>query len=199
MSYPCPQCGGRYTQSIAMMYSDNTRRWRDFRGRNHSSQSDLAARYSPPQRRGTRGPTILLALIGTALLSVLYLVSIVVEPQVSNFQSQTLAKSSHPSLFHPRHKAHNAKPESVPLQQQQPAVIMNVPDPSSQFPTRYILLFSAALLSISAFPIWSIRRTDRYNRTVWAAEIERWNALFLCKACGQVFVLHNEAAGSTRY
>jgi len=69
MAYPCPQCNDQSTQRISLMYDLNTRRWKDHLGRAHSSQSDLASKYSPPQPRGYfwRGLAVFfLSLLGSA-------------------------------------------------------------------------------------------------------------------------------------
>jgi hypothetical protein len=36
--------------------------------------------------------------------------------------------------------------------------------------------------------VWSILKTKKYNATVWESAIQLWNASFLCKSCGRLFL-----------
>jgi len=67
MSYPCPRCHDRNTQKLSLMYESNTRRWRDFHGRDQISQSDLTKKYAPPEPEDTPGSLLLLAILSLIL------------------------------------------------------------------------------------------------------------------------------------
>jgi type I restriction enzyme, R subunit len=43
------------------------------------------------------------------------------------------------------------------------------------------------VLAYVAAAIRSIRRANKYNRTVWQQEMLRWRSSFLCRACGCMF------------
>jgi len=134
MSYACPQCSGQNTQSVALMYSEDTRRWKSSWWRKGASQSDLAAMHAPPQRRGTTGRTVLLVVVSLLLVGQL--------AQVLTFRSSAVQ------------------------------LLVAVP---------FFSLLVGAL-------VWSIRKAKKYNATVWEPGIQLWNASFLCKSCGRLFL-----------
>jgi hypothetical protein len=136
MSYACPQCSGEHTQRVALMYSEDTRRWTGSNGRRRkgSNQSDLAAMHAPPQRRGTIGRTILLIVVSLFLVGQM--------AQVLTLRSSAVQ------------------------------ILVAVP-------------FFSVLVGVL---IWSILKTKKYNATVWEPAIQLWNASFLCKSCGRLFL-----------
>jgi hypothetical protein len=189
MSYPCPQCSSKYTQRVQLMYSDNTRRSTGFRGERSLSQTDLAVRHAPPKRRSTLGRKILVVLLfGIVLVGVIQLRG---NPPNLAKQSPMLAQVQQmPTLRSPDRK-HRAKQILAPRQQP-----INPPHVESQSETQApktnrsegTLLTISLYSLVIVFLIWSIRRTNRYNTTVWEPAIQFWNASFLCKACGHVFL-----------
>lgn len=34
---------------------------------------------------------------------------------------------------------------------------------------------------------WAVSNPARYNRTVWASQMQEWHSMWICKACGQLF------------
>jgi hypothetical protein len=59
MSYPCPECHDRYTQSLPMVYNSGISTWTSQRGLASGSQTVLSSMTSPPSQR--RYPRSLLA------------------------------------------------------------------------------------------------------------------------------------------
>lgn len=122
MSYPCPKCNDHGTQSVPMLYESGTRR----ASKGGSSQSDLAARLAPPQKRRVWPRLLLLLVMPAAGVAITDIFGSVLAPLL-------------------------------------------------------ILSLVAAIFS------WALMGPSRYNKTVWAGEMQEWRSLWICKACGQLF------------
>ena len=198
MSYPCPQCSGRYTQSVSMMYSEHTRRWSGGRGRGGSSQTDLAAEHSPPQSRSTVGRTILVVLLCVVLFQCLSVFSL----NAANLQkpqpAQTVVQAQEKPVAPSRGRAHKGRQKVAAVEPSiAPAGVEPQPDPQAVKAAihRLLPILGLACLAIVALLVLlslSIGKTKRYNTSVWGPAMQLWNASFLCKACGHVFIPENE-------
>jgi hypothetical protein len=190
MSYRCPQCASGYSKKISLMYSAETRRWSGYR-RGGTSQTDLAAMYSPPQSRSSFGRKVLVGILCYLMLAMGGIVSRAFSSRAVATPTLQVAQNPQPVVAHLFRKGRKARHE-LAAAQALTAPVEVAPAPQTPESKRDLLFQMTGVFAIGGSLIvvllWSIRRTNHYNRTVWEPASQLWHSSFICKACGEVFV-----------
>lgn len=197
MSYPCPQCHDRYTRSLPMTHQSGISTWTSQRGLASGSQTVLSIMTSPPGQRGTLGAYLLLILTMLPVAGLLLVAGIVrsntsvsrqVHPAALIIDGPTAR--SHPLTRGVARRIPHAMPTRPVTPDTPPVPTLHPPDSLGNRLVGYafgaFLILGWGALVVAA--IRSIRSTNRYNRTVWPQEMQRWRSSFLCRACGSVFI-----------
>lgn len=174
MSFACPRCGGRNTQSLPMVYGTGTytRNWRSSSGYSGStvSQSIVSGLANPPVQMSVARPVILFVLLwlfmGTAVYTLLILPANR-PPEVHH--AEIIDGRTHRVI----HRA--TAPVSSPASQK------NAAESVLLGPAVFTLCFSVIL-------VLRIIRANRFNSNHYPLQFLEWQSSFLCKACGTRFL-----------
>jgi hypothetical protein len=197
MSYPCPQCHDRYTRSLPMVHNSGISNWTSQRGLASGSQTVLSRMTSPPGPRGARGAYLLLLVTMLPIAGLLFVAGIVrsnasvgrqVNPAAPIIDGPTAR--SHPLRRGVARRIPHAAPTRPTTPNTPPVPALHPPDSLGNRLVGYafcaLLILGWGALVVAA--IRRIRNTNKYNRTVWPQEMQRWRSSFLCRACGFVFI-----------
>jgi hypothetical protein len=194
MSYPCPRCHDRYTRSLPMVHQSGISTWTSQRGLARGSQTVLSRMTSPPGPRDTLGASLLLILTMLPIAIGLLVAGVAIS-------NTSVSQRLHPApiIDGPNVRSHpltRGAARRIPhVAPTQPVTPNTAPVHVSVLPVRdtpMVYVFGAFFIlgwaALVAAAIRSIRRANKYNRTVWQREMQQWRSSFLCRACGYVFI-----------
>lgn len=172
VAFPCPHCGDRNTQSLAMVHESGTyvRNWRSRSGYFGTtvSQSLVGMSATPPRKRRVWLP-LFLFLFTTLWFGWIFVLVLqgTLESQSSSHSTAIIVDGKH-------------GPQQSPAQ-------ANPGRPSILERLESILVVTGMNVLIEGPLLWWLFRNLRFNRQVFPRLLETWQSQFMCRQCGLVF------------
>ena len=196
MAFPCPRCGDRYTQRLPLVHASGVWQgtWSNgLRGGTRTSQNALSMLASPPKRK----PVILLAsaVLFMALYLAVTLAAFVAPHRLHAAAISALASSAQPARtpaavlpHHGRHHAHT--PPLAPIPQFTASAVTNRQAHAPEWATDWksAAAFEVVPLALLSMMLALLTSRLRYNHRKWPEALRHWQACFLCRGCGCIFL-----------
>jgi hypothetical protein len=177
----CPSCGSIYVQKLSVVYMSGFRATTSttvgfsrglFVGKNRgTSQSRLSQVATPPRARSYAGvlvPWVLTGIFGLWFSSFIFL---------------GLHTQAGQGLQDPHHK----KKVSRPLLDVSPKGVLALEIIGLGIAAGYLLTLPTLLRSVR-----------RYNRDIYSKAIQKWNSSFMCRTCGTIHEMPDQASAATK-